>query len=217
MFSFFGYSNSQLPASISPKLHPLPAGLGEFRTKLFNRNLRIAQLVERETVRVDLYLEVACSNQALEIFLFANCLIFIFWLISTEEPVWSLPWNDGVVHPTWNHHSKTCGVILQLLRRPCKENEILAECGVFAVGKVVHVAIFGWLSSESPCPRHNAVKPKSLSKRTLSMQLKTYVTSTTQATPPKLRELLRFEHANWQSIYCCYEAPDTHLHLVLFK
>ena len=30
-------------------------------------NLRVAQLVERETVRVALYLEVACSTQALEI------------------------------------------------------------------------------------------------------------------------------------------------------
>ena len=31
------------------------------------QNLRVAQLVERETVRVALYLEVACSTQALEI------------------------------------------------------------------------------------------------------------------------------------------------------
>ena len=41
------------------------------------QDLRVAQLVERETVRVALYLEVACSTQALEI-PFANHLIFHF-------------------------------------------------------------------------------------------------------------------------------------------
>ena len=43
------------------------AGLEGFHTKVFGNDLRIAQLVERETVRVALYLEVACSTQALEI------------------------------------------------------------------------------------------------------------------------------------------------------
>ena len=43
------------------------AGLEGFRAKVFSNDLRIAQLVERETVRVALYLEVACSTQALEI------------------------------------------------------------------------------------------------------------------------------------------------------
>ena len=53
------------------------AGLEGFRAKVFNKYLRVAQLVERETVRVALYLEVACSTQALEI-PFANHLIFHF-------------------------------------------------------------------------------------------------------------------------------------------
>ena len=35
--------------------------------KPVQQDLRVAQLVERKTVRVALYLEVACSTQALEI------------------------------------------------------------------------------------------------------------------------------------------------------
>jgi hypothetical protein len=41
------------------------------------KDLRVAQLVERETVKVALYLEVACSSQAPEI-RFTNCLRLIF-------------------------------------------------------------------------------------------------------------------------------------------
>ena len=41
------------------------------------KDLRVAQLVEHKTVKVALYLEVACLSQALEIH-FANCLLFIF-------------------------------------------------------------------------------------------------------------------------------------------
>ena len=44
------------------------ASLVEFPAQVFKKcNLPVAQLVERETVRVALYLEVACSTQALEI------------------------------------------------------------------------------------------------------------------------------------------------------
>ena len=43
------------------------ASLRDSLCKRVQQSLRVAQLVERETVRVALYLEVACSTQALEI------------------------------------------------------------------------------------------------------------------------------------------------------
>ena len=65
------------------------------------QNLRVAQLVERKTVRVALYLEVACSTQALEI---PFCL-----------PL-DLRFADRTVYSCFerNHHSETCGIIFQL-------------------------------------------------------------------------------------------------------
>ena len=72
--------------------------------------LPVAQLAERETVRVALYLEVACSTQALE-----NPFSQPLDLFFTDFPVCGIPCERRCSPDMeWNHHSKTCGVTKRL-------------------------------------------------------------------------------------------------------
>ena len=85
------------------------AGFEGFRVQVFSNDLRVAQLVERETVRVALYLEVACSTQALEI-PFAECLISFGYFPIAYRPIRILLFAVNGVDPAWN---QACGVTFQ--------------------------------------------------------------------------------------------------------
>ena len=76
---------------------------------MFSNDLRVAQLVERETVRVALYLEVACSTQALEI-PFAECLISFGYFPTAYRLIRILQFAVNGVDPAWN---QARGIIFQ--------------------------------------------------------------------------------------------------------